>query len=801
MTAKLKWPIVRPSFATLAAVLLIAFGAWGAARLRLETDITALLPDRGEDRSALYELVRSAGFMRKVAIVVGPAEPGCDALHQAIDEVSHAVQATAGVLPLAQTSDMERVRLAAMTVASGAANLVGDEISTLDKAALGRRLEELKQRLAAPEAMVTQSFLLADPLGLGRPSLASLEGLSRSLGAVVERGHLLSADRRYGLVAVTLDFDPMDVDRAARFLAELQASSDAAKAKIADPKIDIIALGGVHFASSSAAAVRRDITRAFAFTSIAVALVFLVLFRRLRLLPAALLPGGLGMAAAVGVFSLLGAKVHGLTLGFAATLTGVSIDYAIHLLYHALSGDPSLDARQRMRLALERTARPIFLGCVTTVAAFLLVATSGFPGIRQLALFSALSVPLAMLTTLFVLPPFSRLLLAASAPPAAATFLCKRFEALLGAMSTRRARVSALAAAVSATAAFLTLAQSARLSGDPKDLGSHDPVLTSRQSFLERTFAGTTGQVFLVATGASLEQALQSNDALYAALLRDGVAKERIVSIAPVLPSLRRQAQSRQAVATVFSKVGGLEPLLEESGFTPQFALSANRAYAPPPLTKDSYTATALEPLIAESLLETNGTFTVLTRLVGTSEPQLEGLAALAAAVPHCSLVSERLETRAALLRMVREMARMMGIWLAVTLAALWLVRRSLRFAAAAVTPALLGVAAAIGVLALLGRPITPVASAGVTLVLGLGVDYGIFALLTTPRERGRTALAVLASALTTIAGFGVLAAASVRAMADLGLIILVGVTVCLLGAFFVAPVLGPHLLSEGEPR
>jgi predicted RND superfamily exporter protein len=75
---------------------------------------------------------------------------------------------------------------------------------------------------------------------------------------------------------------------------------------------------------------------------------------------------------------------------------------------------------------------------------------------------------------------------------------------------------------------------------------------------------------------------------------------------------------------------------------------------------------------------------------------------------------------------------------------------------------------------------------------MGLGIDYGIFM---QPKRSGtlsHTASAVFASALTTVAGFGVLALSRVQAMADLGLIILVGVLGALVAALLLIPALSP---------
>ena len=118
---------------------------------------------------------------------------------------------------------------------------------------------------------------------------------------------------------------------------------------------------------------------------------------------------------------------------------------------------------------------------------------------------------------------------------------------------------------------------------------------------------------------------------------------------------------------------------------------------------------------------------------------------------------------------------------------------RSLWFGLRSILPALFGVSLVLFLFALLERPLTPVASAGMTLVMGLGIDYGIFMQSKRTGVLSRTAAAVVASALTTMAGFGVLALSRVQGMADLGLIILVGV----LGALVAALGLVPALMSN----
>jgi predicted exporter len=193
----------------------------------------------------------------------------------------------------------------------------------------------------------------------------------------------------------------MEVTRSAAFVTSLDRILSQGEVG----KIGAFALGGPHFVVSSASVMARDIRLAFALTAVLVAAVFFWFFRQVRTLPVALLPGGVGILVAAAVMGFAGVRIHALTLGFAATITGISVDYVIHLLHRA-GAIPEGSTGERMSAALDGVARPVILGCLTTVGSFALIAMSGFTGIRQMALFSIISLPTALAVTLFLVPPF-----------------------------------------------------------------------------------------------------------------------------------------------------------------------------------------------------------------------------------------------------------------------------------------------------------------------------------------------------------------------------------------------------------
>ncbi len=98
---------------------------------------------------------------------------------------------------------------------------------------------------------------------------------------------------------------------------------------------------------------------------------------------------------------LLFERIHLLTLVFGASLIGGAQDYGSYFLCHRLGADrQSLDSYQLLRRLLPALA----LALVTTVIGYLALALTPFPGLRQMAVFSALGLIFAWLTVVFWFP-------------------------------------------------------------------------------------------------------------------------------------------------------------------------------------------------------------------------------------------------------------------------------------------------------------------------------------------------------------------------------------------------------------
>src|SRR5690606_21449916 len=122
-------------------------------------------------------------------------------------------------------------------------------------------------------------------------------------------------------------------------------------------------------------------------TEVLIALLFWVMFRRLK--PLLWIQGllMLSMVLTMSAGGLLVGKISIMSLGFAAIVLGIIVDYAVLIIQESRQ-HPHLDSRQLRRLA----APGIIAGACTTSTVFLSLLFSGLPGLSELGLLVALGV-------------------------------------------------------------------------------------------------------------------------------------------------------------------------------------------------------------------------------------------------------------------------------------------------------------------------------------------------------------------------------------------------------------------------
>src|SRR5664280_3623943 len=136
-------------------------------------------------------------------------------------------------------------------------------------------------------------------------------------------------------------------------------------------------------------------------TSLIIAILFWLAHRRWKPLLWLLVLLALVLAGTLGLGGLFFGRINVVSMGFAAILLGLAVDYAVIHYQEALT-HPNLSIPE-IRRAI---APSLFWAAVTTISAFLVLNFGGLPGLAQLGSLVGLSLALAACVMIFAyLPP------------------------------------------------------------------------------------------------------------------------------------------------------------------------------------------------------------------------------------------------------------------------------------------------------------------------------------------------------------------------------------------------------------
>lgn len=612
--------------------------------------------------------------------------------------------------------------------------------------------------------------LLTDPFLLFTDSVAAFQPSGAALR--LEEGRLWAASdgKHYVLVNAATAAPSPTIDEQQRIVHRVTSAVEAAK----EAGAEVIATGFLFFAHAGTQSAKTEISVIGTGSLIGITLLVFVVFGSLRPLGLGLLSIGCGYVLAFAVTLWVFGYAHLTTLVFGSALVGISVDYSLHYVSHALLDGPDWTPDRGLR----RVLPGMTMSLATSVVAFLTLALSPFPGFRQLAIFGAVGLIGAYATLLISAP----LLKEPIGPPSTLLLRCfgkGHFAAWARVPGEYRRACVALLCAL-AGISFLVL----EFDDDISILQDRPAALIAQQERVTELLGTLPSNAFLLVRGTSAEDVLRNEEKAREKLdaLAAGGALSGYRAVSQYVPSLERQERSLAAYETLLAH--RLDEHFEQLGVTEDERkasterLKADRENV---LTVDEWLA---EPFSAE--------LRMLWLDRGTGESAsivlLEGLrdsTALRESFEHEPAVAvvDKARDLSHLLSMYRvRTSWLLGASLLVVLGLLSL-RYGARRAGVLIIPPALGGLIALGVIAALGAPLNLFHLLALALVFGIGIDATLF--IAEAGERlDPTAFAITLSALTTILSFGLLSFSTTYAVRSFGLTVLIGI-VC---AYLLAP-------------
>ncbi|MEW7847790.1 MMPL family transporter [Massilia aurea] len=577
--------------------------------------------------------------------------------------------------------------------------------------------------------------------------------------------------REYVLLTYTLKASAFSLGAQDAVVPLLAQAGDAARS--AAPDAEVITAGVMLHAAAAGRQASSEIHTIGVGSLVGIILLTWLTFRSVKPIGLTLLAIGIGFLGALSVCWLLFGQIHLLTLVFGASLIGVAQDYGIYFLCHRLRADPALGSTALLR----RLLPGLSLSMLAAVVGYMGLALSPFPGLRHMAVFSALGLVFAWLTVVCWFPGLI------SGRTLGAGWLAQNYRKLMPRWPRFSHRPKSIGLALLLGAMAIGGWLQLTTNDDIRSLQSSPPELIRDQIKLSKLLDAPSPVQYFLVRGASSEEVLQREEALKRRL--DGlVAQQHITgyqALSNWVPSARAQAERRALVEARLLATGGpLSLLAQEIGEEPQWAVDTAahlRSNARPLVIDDFMRTPAAEPwrhlwlgAVDVGGAPTHASIVALRGLRYASLPLLAGAAQNLDGVQWVDKVggiSAVLGSYRAAMGWV-----VLGAY-AVVFAVLFprYRGRTWRVLAPTAAASILTVA----VLGFAGQPLQLFHVLALMLLLGVGVDYGIFMQEESSDGDDAPWLAVGLSAASTILSFGLLALSGTPALRAFGLTMLVG--------------------------
>lgn len=777
----------RRAWVTLVWCAVMAVAAWLVARADYRADISAFLPKNPTPNQQLLVDQLKDGVVSRLVLV---GISGADAATLAA--LSKRVAAT-----LRADSQWEAISNGeAVGIERDGKFLLENRYllsdidpATWQPAGLRNMLDEARQVLAQNAGMFAKELIPRDPTG---EVMRMVEALAQRSPAPTVGGVWVSANEagtpRAVLMAKTRAAG-IDLDGQERAVASIQAAFATAKAGLPNAEKATIELSGPGvFSALSRERIKADATR---FSVIATALVVLLIwwvYRSPRVMILGLVPVASGVVVGIAAVALVFDSVHGITLGFGATLIGEAIDYGVYLFTLIRRGDKA-HASQDANITMQLIWPTLRLGVWTSICGFVAMLLSDFPGLQQLGVFSVAGLVTAVLVTRWLLPVWLP-----TDFQIRHTTLGDRLASV--ARQAPKLRVAVFVAVAVLIAAGVLLRQ--QIWND--DLANLSPISLAEQKRDEslRNALGAPDVRFIVVAEsdnpeAALALAESATDVLNR--LREQQVIRGFDTPTQFLPSAARQ---RARVAALPSSTAIAAPLGEAAAaagfsaaaFTP-FLEDLNQARARPNITRASLDGTQLATQVDALFVQKPGRATVMMPLQGVSNEASVVAAIREMGKPQVRLMDMKLETNA-LYGKYRHQALIYALFGVAAIAVLfWIALRSVARTIRLLFPLAAAVVVTASILIALGVSLSIFHLVAFLLVVGVGSNYALFFDRQWERDEsaGPIMLSLVVCNLSTIFGFGVLAFSSMPVLQAIGGTVAIGAFLTLLfSAVYIQP-------------
>lgn len=792
-------------------LLVSALAGYGiTTRLRLDPNVAALLPEKGES-AALRRYLRSFGGSDLAMVLVRTKDASAPHATAEVEEAARELTKRLGALDVVRVAS-DRVESSGkldpmLAWRHGDAKTRARLAEAMSEDGMRQRLKGSRAILVATVGGAANERIETDPLRL---SQLLYEGGQGSGFRTQADGTFANDDGTARLVLVFPEGQALRGADAKAFV--YQAREVIATVGAEHPSVDVGLTGGHAIAEATERMLTRDLTLSSTVSLLLAALAFVLTFRRMRALLAVMPPLALGTLWTAGVAATFPSGLSAIAVAFMSVVIGVGVDTGVHV-YAALleARREGLAPAEAARRARQRTQRPVLVAAGTAAVAFGALMLSEIGAVRQLGILCAGGEVLTAIAIVVVTPEIGARLERGD-PPAERPPLWPR---LVDWMTKSRGRALLIGALAMFPLGALALGYGPPIADAIIAVrpGTLEPLQVQQQVY--DAFGGRPGQWVIMVADDDRDTARARADAIAERLgeMPDDVdAVDALTVLAPAPVTQRRRLAERDAL-DMAARADDLEDALEDLDFNvARFdkALAGMRKPSTEVVDLDELLAGDAEIMVRRYLGQDEGQqMVVVYALVAPgSEEAVER--AVHGVDPDAMLTGYSRLDRALRASLERDLPRVGLVAGLLVLVALILALRRPRDIALAALVVVVELAAVLALVRIFNVPLHAYDALVLPVLLGITVDEAMFLLYRARRERSASVDGVIretlrhegppivTTALTTAAGFGGLILCDFDGLRHLGMVGAIGSIVGLIVAVLLVPA-GIRLMARSS--
>ncbi len=667
--------------------------------------------------------------------------------------------------------------------------------------------EEIKKTLTAdfkslisPAGIITKKYIFRDPFNITPLALKQLQNFRLDKNFIIYNSCIYTKDKKDLLIFIDPKYPSGNIDKNKPLIAQLDSAIKDVLQN--SPEININYYGGTAVAIANAVRIKKDIMLTVNIAFIFILFFFIFFFRRGKILILIFIPTLLGAGIAISIISFVYGSISNIALGIGAVLVGISVDYSLHLFTH-------LRKNGSITETLKDISAPLIMSTTTTAVAFLSLFIVRSKALNQLGLFGALSVLFAAIVVLTIIPVFLSEKKLRKADKRGLSFL----ENIAGYEWHKNKYI--IVAIILLSIIFSFTIKDVRFDSDIAHMNYQPEKLTRAEKKLEKISSETLSSVYLIASGKSLEEALDvmnSKEDILSKAESEGLISRASVPTDLILTKERQQKKIEQWNC-FWDKVDRkkLEATIKQEGIYfkgdafDQFYHLINKDYKPVPVEDFS----ALRKDFLNNYVSSHGGNYSVAAILKVDKKNKSRLFAKFKGDNNIVIFDKQYFSNQFFNVLKEDFDKLMFLSMFLVFAILLISFGRIELSLITFFPIILSWLWTLGLMGLFGIKFNIFNIIISTFIFGLGVDYSIFIMrgLLNNYKYGEKSvtpykLSVLLSVITTILGIGVLIFAKHPALKSIAIVTIFGIFSVVIISYTILPLLFSILtMHKGRRR